>query len=91
MEKQKIIDWIEKAKIAMEENTKKEYPTCDINWNTLGADYGPKYVRVWVDGIKCKRKSVYCFIDYQGNILKASGWKAPAKGVRATIETKRPE
>lgn len=29
--------------------------------------------------------SVHCFVDAEGNIYKAAGWKAPAKHVRATV------
>lgn len=29
--------------------------------------------------------SVYCFVDAEGNIYKADGWKRPAKGVRARL------
>jgi hypothetical protein len=29
--------------------------------------------------------AVFCFLDKQGNILKASGFNAPAKGVRGNI------
>jgi hypothetical protein len=31
-------------------------------------------------------KSVYAFVDYDGNIYKPSGWRAPAKGVRGHID-----
>lgn len=87
-----LLNWIEQAKKAMEENTKKEFPTSDINWQRLGTDFGPSYIRVWVDSLKFpeSRKSAYCFLDYEGNIYKAAGWKSPAKGIRATIETKNP-
>lgn len=29
--------------------------------------------------------SVHCFIDNEGNILKADGWKRPAKGIRGHV------
>lgn len=32
-------------------------------------------------------RSVYCFLDAEGNIYKAASWKAPAKGVRSTLAT----
>ena len=32
-------------------------------------------------------RSVYCFLDSNGNIFKAAGWKAPAKGIRGTLAT----
>jgi hypothetical protein len=30
--------------------------------------------------------SVYAFVDAEGNIYKAAGYKAPAKGVRAKVD-----
>jgi hypothetical protein len=89
---QTILKWIEDARKAMEENTQKEWPTCNLNWNTLAADFGPSFIRLWVDSpiYPNSRKSAYCFLDYQGNIYKAAGWKAPAKGIRGHIEKKNP-
>ena len=44
---------------------------------------GPKFIRI-VDAGPGQR-SVHCFLDYQGNIYKAAGWKAPAKHIRGSI------
>jgi hypothetical protein len=45
---------------------------------------GTKNIRVVHTG--GSSRSVYCFIEKAtGNVLKAAGWKAPAKGVRASI------
>lgn len=50
-----------------------------------GADYNLKYIRVWQK--KGQGQSAHTFIDVSnGNILKAGGWKAPAKnGVRGNV------
>ena len=32
-------------------------------------------------------RAVYCFLDAEGNIYKAAGWKAPAKGIRGNLAT----
>lgn len=52
---------------------------------------GVKYTRIvqqtrYQDG-RTAGRSVYCFVDNDGNILKSAGWKAPAKGVRSTLAT----
>lgn len=44
---------------------------------------GPKYIRVVTS--QPGHRSVYCFLDYNGNILKAESWKKPAKHVRGNI------
>lgn len=45
---------------------------------------GKRYLRiVRGDGVQ---RSVYCFVERDtGDIYKAAGWKAPAKGVRGSI------
>lgn len=54
---------------------------------SLTTEVGPRYVRVVKNEALNGSRSVYCFIDRtNGNILKAGGWKAPAKnGVRGSI------
>ena len=52
---------------------------------------GRKYHRIVQDtrnketGEMFNQRSVAGFIDNDGNILKAAGWKAPAKGIRGNI------
>lgn len=48
------------------------------------AEYGQKNVRIVVGGKS--QNFVYCFIELAtGDILKAAGYKAPAKGKRGNI------
>lgn len=48
------------------------------------AEYGVKQVRIVIRDQTSR--SVYCFIDLSnGDILKAAGYKAPAKGKRGSI------
>ena len=62
----------------------------------FGCDEGPKYTRIW-RGERWKNqyteelgevihKSVFCFVDQEGNIYKPAGWKAPAKGARGHLD-----
>lgn len=81
-----IVAWIETFKASVEAKTAGRIPG---NRVTAGYDAGPKNIRVWLVGTSpdARDKRVYCFIDKFGNIMKASGWKVPAKGVRGTIDT----
>lgn len=47
------------------------------------AEVGTKYIRI-VE-VYCGSRSVYCFLDMDGNIYKSATWKAPAKHVRGSI------
>jgi MoaA/NifB/PqqE/SkfB family radical SAM enzyme len=49
----------------------------------LTAEPGRKYIRIVED--YCGSRSVYCFLDYDGNIYKSASWKAPAKHIRGTV------
>lgn len=47
-------------------------------------DVGPKYVRVV--RASSGSRSVHCFVSQaNGDVLKAAGWKAPAKHARGNI------
>lgn len=51
---------------------------------TVTSMRGPKFARIVLEGRSYR--SVFCFVDLQnGNILKAAGWKAPAKHARGNI------
>jgi hypothetical protein len=51
----------------------------------LVVQIGAKNVKV-INQKRGVNESVYCFIDIAtGNVLKAAGWKAPAKGARGNI------
>jgi hypothetical protein len=50
---------------------------------TFGVAAGNKYDKITIerDGVA---RSVHCFVTKTGEVLKAAGWNAPAKGVRFT-------
>lgn len=52
----------------------------------LTTEPGYKYIKIVSTNTSwCYQRSVYCFLDRKGNILKAASWKAPAKHVRGTV------
>jgi hypothetical protein len=54
----------------------------------VGYTPGKKYVRVFVDQGGITGKSAFCFVDKAtGDVLKADGWKRPARGPRGSIYT----
>ena len=56
------------------------------------AKAGQKNVKIIVQDHNGTDQSVFCFIrKADGAVLKAAGWKAPAKGARGTIYTDNPK
>lgn len=49
----------------------------------ITAEPGRKYIKLVVS--RYGSRSVYCFLDYAGNVYKSASWKAPAKHVRGSI------
>lgn len=53
---------------------------------TLTPEAGRRYVRVVRTEERGPARSVHCFVDTKtGDVLKADGWKAPAKHARGNI------
>jgi hypothetical protein len=50
---------------------------------TFSIERGKKYIRIVRTFLNSR--SVHCFLDVDGNIYKAAGWKVPAKGIRGNI------
>ena len=60
----------------------------------LNAKFGDRYTYSAMPGIKYDRivsvstgsdqRMAYAFVDGSGNVYKAAGWPAPAKGIRYT-------
>lgn len=67
----------------------KNFPNLCSNGhgNVFTVDIGKKYARVIRSGAIGVSRSVHCFVNItNGDILKASGWKAPApNGKRGSI------
>lgn len=87
---EQILQWIETARAAIETSSLKEFPDCEPNHMTLTMMRGKKYIRLVVSNLKNEHRSAYAFLDTEGNIYKAAGWKAPAKGIRGTIDSVDP-
>jgi hypothetical protein len=78
----------------------KHFPPYGPNRRTMGAKLttmrGIRYIRVvtsstWDGEVDGSSRSVYCFIDTQtGDVLKAEGWKKPAKHPRGNIYSADP-
>ena len=84
-----IKNWITEAITAVEENSKKAYPNCEANHRTLLVSQGRKYTKLIIADANnpTNNRSVYAFLDKEGNIYKAANWKTPAKGIRGTVSS----
>lgn len=54
------------------------------NVRQFSYDKGSKYIRI-VESLPGGSRSVYCFLDFEGNIYKSESWKKPAKHIRGRI------
>jgi len=56
----------------------------------LDVDPGRRYTKVVVSNESRSQRSVYCFIDKNGDVLKPASWSAPAKHARGNIHDSNP-
>lgn len=76
---------VDALNVKMMEHDKKSFPILTENgpYRTVSAEVGRKYIKLVVSTVG--QRSVYCFLDKNGNIFKAATWKAPAKHIRGTV------
>lgn len=80
---QQVLDYLNDR---IEEDGKERHAILWANgrYTTLEVEnVGQKYIRIIAVGTS--QRSVYCFLDYAGNIYKSASWKAPAKHIRGSI------
>jgi hypothetical protein len=67
-----------------EAHRKQFYP--NLPAITLETMPGKRYIRIVRGDVSNGQRSVHCFVDQtNGDVLKAAGWKAPAKHARGNI------
>lgn len=70
----------------LEQEMVKKYPTTE----TLHYKYTYKVMNKFIKVIQCDYRgnevSVWCFVDTDGNLYKADGWKRPAPHIRGHID-----
>ena len=76
-----IDKYIKQLTEAHKEHYAKNYPS--LTAPTFTATYGRKYIKILIHS---GQTSVHCFLDYDGNIYKASSYKVPAKGIRGNLK-----
>ena len=77
---QELVDYLNDRIVATGYNARQVTPN-RVHFSVM---QGPKFARIVQDG--GGQRSSYAFVDAEGNIYKCAGWKAPAKGVRATVD-----
>ena len=85
----RLHSWLEAVNAYLLEcATKNSAPLVTMGqYDQLKLFRGPKFIKVVAYRVVDPEAggSVFCFLDYAGNIYKAATWKAPAKGARGTI------
>jgi hypothetical protein len=86
---QELNDFVSQLSASINSVSHSMYPTCPPNWSQISVDAGgKKYARLVShrEGNREAGGSAYGFVDLtNGDILKAAGWKAPAKHARGNI------
>lgn len=77
---QELVDYLNN-RIATTGYNERQVPGNKVHFSVM---QGNKYARIIQDG--GSQRSAYAFVDAEGNIYKAAGWKSPAKGARATVD-----
>jgi hypothetical protein len=81
---QELVDYLN-ARIARTGYNERQAPGNTVYFSLM---QGKKYARIVLNqgpGVFGTGSS-YAFVDNDGNIYKSAGWKAPAKGVRGTVD-----
>ena len=81
----KLLDWLEAArKVVISPYSNPNFSYVGMMLPVLEMYDGRRYIRV--DKVHSDRRSVYAFIDKtNGDILRAAGYKKPAKHARGNI------
>jgi hypothetical protein len=77
---QELVDYLN-ARIARTGYNERQAPGNTAHFSLM---QGQKYARI-ICGTEPGMRSAYAFVDADGYIYKAAGWKTPAKGVRCTV------
>lgn len=80
------LEKIEKYCKALEERMVKKFPNCETIHHKYKYKVMQKYIKVIQCDYRGNESSVWCFIDFDGNLLKAESWNKPAKGIRGHID-----
>ena len=74
----------------LRDNTLKSYEASGFTQTppTYDAQPGLKYTKIVVThgAMSNFQESIHSFVDEEGNVYKAASWRAPAKGVRYSLE-----
>lgn len=82
----KLEEFVEALQKMIDVDTKKKFPDTNINDIKLTVENGTKNVRIVSNGVNSCHRCVWGFVKKEnGDILKAAGWKAPAKHARGNI------
>jgi hypothetical protein len=74
--------WLAGAQAKIEDHHRRSFPTLEVPRLTL--ERGRRYIRV-VRATSGSERSVFAFIDANGDVLKAESWAKPARHARGSI------